>query len=131
MALTSSLRFKGIAFGLGIPLLIAPAHLFAQESRTTKLQDAIRIALDKNPRHREAFADTQAASFGVGEARASLLPRVTFSETASRGNDPVYVFGSKLRQQRFTAADFSLNLLNTPDSFGNFSNPFRWLMDAV
>jgi outer membrane protein TolC len=52
------------------------------------------------------------------------MPRVTFSETATRGNDPVYVFGSRLRQQRFTADDFSLNKLNTPLPFGNFSTRF-------
>jgi outer membrane protein TolC len=52
------------------------------------------------------------------------MPRVTFSETATRGNDPVYVFGSRLRQQRFTTDDFSLNKLNTPLPFGNFSTRF-------
>jgi outer membrane protein TolC len=52
------------------------------------------------------------------------MPRVTFSESATRGNDPVYVFGSRLRQQRFTADDFSLNKLNTPLPFGNFSTRF-------
>jgi len=49
---------------------------------------------------------------------------VNFSETATRGNDPVYVFGSRLRQQRFTEADFALNRLNTPNPFGNFSTKF-------
>jgi outer membrane protein TolC len=49
------------------------------------------------------------------------MPRVTFSENATRGNDPVYVFGSRLRQQRFTADDFALNKLNTPLPLGNFS----------
>src|SRR5581483_12277858 len=43
---------------------------------------------------------------------------------ATRGNDPVYVFGSRLRQQRFTEADFALNRLNTPNPFGNFSTKF-------
>jgi outer membrane protein TolC len=36
----------------------------------------------------------------------------------------VYVFGSRLRQQRFTSADFALNRLNTPLPFGNFSTRF-------
>ena len=52
------------------------------------------------------------------------MPHVSFSETATRGDDPVYVFGSKLRQQRFTQADFTLNKLNTPLPFGNFSTRF-------
>ena len=42
------------------------------------------------------------------------MPHLRFSETATRGDDPVYAFGSKLRQQRFTAGDFALNQLNSP-----------------
>jgi outer membrane protein TolC len=88
------------------------------------LQQAVRIALEKNPLRKAAVADTKALSADVREARSFLMPRVTFSETATRGNDPVYVFGSRLRQQRFTADDFSLNKLNTPSPFGNFSTRF-------
>jgi len=49
------------------------------------------------------------------------MPHLSFSETATRGDDPVYVFGSKLRQQRFNSADFALNKLNAPLPFDNFS----------
>lgn len=93
----------------------------AQHPSPITLQQAVNIALEKNPERKAAFADTKAASADVREARSSLLPHITFSETATRGNDPVYVFGTKLRQQRFTTADFSLNALNTPTPFGNFS----------
>ena len=88
------------------------------------LQQAVNIALEKNPERKAALADTKAASADVREARSSLLPHITFSETATRGNDPVYVFGTKLRQQRFTTSDFSLNALNTPTPLGNFSTRF-------
>jgi len=88
------------------------------------LQQAVRIALERNPLRKAAFADTKASLADVREARSFLMPRVTFSETATRGDDPVYVFGSRLRQQRFTAEDFSLNKLNTPLPFGNFSTRF-------
>lgn len=88
------------------------------------LQQAASIALDKNPLRKAALADTRAASAGVLEARSRLMPRLTFSETATRGDDPVYVFGSKLRQQRFNTSDFALNQLNTPLPFGNFSTRF-------
>ena len=80
--------------------------------------------MEKNPLRKAAVADTRVSSADVREARSVLMPRVTFSETATRGNDPVYVFGSRLRQQRFTADDFSLNKLNTPLPFGNFSTRF-------
>jgi outer membrane protein TolC len=84
----------------------------------------VGIALEKNPERKAALADIRAASADVKEARSFLVPHVTFSETATRGNDPVYVFGGKLRQQRFTTADFALNVLNTPAPFGNFATRF-------
>jgi outer membrane protein len=96
----------------------------AAESSPLTLRQAVEIALAKNPLHAAAVADTKEASAGVREARSVFMPRLTFSETATRGNDPVYVFGSKLRQQRFTAADFFLNKLNTPLPFGSFSTRF-------
>jgi outer membrane protein len=103
--------------------LAAQAQQSADPSPLT-LQQAVRIALERNPLRKAALADTKASSADVREARSVLMPRVTFSENATRGNDPVYVFGSRLRQQRFTADDFSLNKLNTPSPFGNFSTRF-------
>jgi outer membrane protein TolC len=91
---------------------------------TLSLQQAASIALDKNPLHKAALADTRAAAAGINEARSFLLPHLSFSEAATRGNDPVYVFGSKLRQQRFTTQDFALNKLNRPLPYGNFSTRF-------
>jgi outer membrane protein TolC len=94
------------------------------EPSAITLQQAVKIALEKNPLRKAALANTRVASADVREARSVLMPRLMFSETATRGDDPVYVFGSKLRQQRFTAPDFALNKLNTPLPFGNFSTRF-------
>ncbi len=88
------------------------------------LQQAVTIALEKNPLRKAALADTRVSSADVRAARSVLMPRLMFSETATRGNDPVYVFGSELRQQRFTNADLALNRLNTPTPIGNFSTRF-------
>lgn len=99
---------------------------FAQNSPTPlSLQDAANIALEKNPLRKASLSDTKASVAGVREAQSLLLPHITLSEQATRGNDPVYVFGSKLRQQRFTTDDFSLNKLNTPLPYGNFATQFR------
>ena len=94
------------------------------QSGSLTLQEAVRVGLEKNPSRKAAAAQTRASSAAIREARSGLLPKITFSELAARGNDPVYVFGSKLRQQRFTIADFSLNKLNTPLPFGNFTTRF-------
>lgn len=101
----------------------APAQQAAEPLALT-LEQAVKIALEKSPLRKAAVADTKAASAEIGLARSVLMPRLTFSETVTRGNDPVYVFGSKLRQQRFMAADFDLNKLNTPLPFGNFNTRF-------
>ena len=122
------------AFHLVIPLVILGMLPFwssvsassqqATEPSPLTLQQAIHVALEKNPLRKAALADTRVASADIREARSVLMPRLTFSETATRGNDPIYVFGSKLRQQRFATSDFALNQLNTPLPFGNFSTRF-------
>ena len=107
--------------------LSTPGLLFAQQAQQPSpltLQQAVSISLEKNPERKAALADTKAASADVTEARSFLFPHVTFSEIATRGNDPVYVFGSELRQQRFATADFALNVLNTPTPFSNFATRF-------
>jgi outer membrane protein TolC len=107
-------------------LLLAAASLLptAWAQTPLSLQQAVSMALEKNPQRKMALAEQHAAQAGVQEARSALLPRISFSESATRGNDPVYVFGTRLRQQRFTAADFALNRLNTPTPIGNFSSRF-------
>ena len=120
-------RFVGNSLLIFLLVLSIPGLLCAQQTQQPSpmtLQEAVNIALEKNPERKAALADTRAASADVREARSFLLPRVAFSETATGGNDPVYVFGSKLRQQRFTTADFALNFLNTPTPFGNFATRF-------
>lgn len=126
-------RLGGISCFAGTGLLISflvlsiPGLLFAQQRQPLPpitLQQAVNIALEKNPQRKAALADKKGASAGVNEARSFLLPHITFSEIATLGNDPVYVFGSKLRQARFTTADFALNVLNTPTPLGNFATRF-------
>lgn len=106
---------------LAVASLLVPA---AVAQTPLSLQQAVSMALEKNPQRKMAVADQRAAQAGVQEARSGLLPRVSFTESATRGNDPVYVFGTRLRQERFTVADFALNRLNTPTPIGNFSSRF-------
>ena len=101
-------------------LAVAPAASFGQQTSLT-LREAIDRALGQNPQAAEARADAEAASANVILARTALLPQLNFAEDLSRGNDPVYVFGTELRQRRFTQADFSLDSLNRPTPIGNFA----------
>ena len=67
----------------------------AEEATPLSLAEAVRMTLANNPMHKAAMADTKAASAGVREARAPLLPRITFAENFTAGNDPVFVFGTE------------------------------------
>jgi outer membrane protein len=112
---------------LSLAVSLLPETLRAQQGQQPSplsLQQAVTIALEKNPERKAALADTKAASADVREARSTLLPHIAFSEAATLGDDPVYVFGSKLRQQRFNSGDFALKVLNTPSPYGNFSTRF-------
>ena len=121
--LRARLRFVLAAVAVLALWQAAPAQPSAEPAALT-LPQAVKIALEKNPLRKVALADTKVASADIREARSVFLPRLTFSETATRGNDPVYVFGSELRQQLFTSADLALNKLNTPTPIGNFSTRF-------
>ncbi|MCL5669808.1 MAG: TolC family protein, partial [Acidobacteria bacterium] len=46
------------------------------------------------------------------------------TEGFTRGNNPVYVFGSLLTQRQFTAANFALPFLNVPPPLDNFQTAF-------
>lgn len=99
--------------------LLASAAAVAQEPLT--LSDAIARALANHPARKVAVAERDTGAAEFREARSGLLPNFSLSESFTRGDDPVYVFGTKLRQQRFTAGDFDLLQLNTPGPVNNWA----------
>jgi outer membrane protein len=115
-------------------ITVLAASLAAQTGTPLTLPEAISMALAKNPLRKAALADTRISAAAIREARSPLMPKIMFTESALRGNDPVFVFGSRLRQQDFTLADFALNRLNTPTPISNFSSRFsgQWsLFDGL
>src|SRR5271157_1168380 len=120
--------------GLVVVLIALATAAAAQDAIPLTLAEAAQMTLANNPMHKAALADTKAASAGVREARAPLLPKITFAENFTGGNNPVFVFGTKLQQQIFTARDFELNQLNRPAPIGNYASRFvgQWnLFDST
>jgi len=106
----------------------------AQAPTPLTLPQAVSMALEKNPLRKAALADTRISLAAVRESKAPLLPKIMFSDGVTRSNNPVFAFGSKLNQQRFTAADFALNRLNYPTPITNWSSRFsgQWsLFDGL
>lgn len=117
-----SSRGRHRALRLALLLTMAAATALAQEPLT--LRQAIQQALGQSPDAAMARAGSQEANAGASLARTQLLPQLNFTEDLSRGDDPVYAFGSRLRQRGFTQSDFALNALNRPQPIGNFSTRF-------
>jgi len=109
---------------LGLFLLFSMGGLTVSAQEPLTLRQAINEALEQNPEAAIARADDQEAKSSATMARTQLLPQLNFTEDISRGNDPVYAFGTRLRQRQFTQADFALNALNRPQPIGNFTTRF-------
>jgi outer membrane protein len=109
---------------LGIFLLLLMGGLAAKAEEPLTLRQAIDQALGQSPDAAIARAGGEDAKAAASLARTQLLPQLSFTEDISRGDDPVYAFGSRLRQRQFTQADFDVNALNRPQPLGNFSARF-------
>jgi len=84
------------------------------------LKQSVAMALQHN---RLLAADqyrVQAAEARVDEANGHLLPHLDAGYSLMRSNSPLTVFGTKLMQQRVTAADFNPLTLNNPVAINNY-----------
>ncbi|MEQ1575428.1 MAG: TolC family protein [Vicinamibacterales bacterium] len=96
---------------------LAVADVHGQTPLT--LADAMRRAQTATAEARALAAAADEAVERVRQARAGYLPRVDLTESVQHGNQPVFVFGSLLSQQRFTAANFAIEELNRPSPVTN------------
>jgi outer membrane protein TolC len=103
-------------------VLSVPASPARGETAELTLQQVVSTALDGNPDVLAADAAEQAADSQVSVARSAFLPRLDFEESFTRGNDPVFAFGTLLRQGRFTEENFAIDKLNHPDPLNNFQS---------
>jgi len=103
-----------------LALLILAASLPAQEALT--LRQAVDLALRSNPLVAAADAGEKEAEARIRQAHSGYLPRLQFSESHQRGNNPVFVFSSLLTQHQFHEANFALGSLNRPDAMNNYQS---------
>ena len=102
---------------MAVFILLFGVPLVAQERLT--LPEAAARALENNPDLAIDAPGQQAARLEFKAAKAGYLPRLDFEQSYLAGNNPVFVFGTLLSQQRFTAENFSLPSLNAPSSLDN------------
>jgi outer membrane protein len=100
--------------------LVLAAPLFGQTPLS--LREAVQLALRENPSMVETRASVHSAAARIAQARGDALPKINYSESFTRGNNPVFVFGSLLTQHQFGPENFNIGPLNHPDALNNFQS---------
>ena len=101
-------------------LMLCGLPVWAQDALS--LKQAVRTALAKNSSIVAAGAAQQAAESRVQGARVGFPPKVNYSESWTRSDNPVFVFSSLLTQHQFGEQNFLLGPLNRPDFLNNFQS---------
>ncbi len=99
-------------------LLAVP--LWAQSSLS--LREAVRLAIRENKAIAGTTAGARASEARIAQAHAGMLPKINYSESFARSDNPVFVFGSLLTQHQFGVENFSIGPLNRPDFLNNFQS---------
>ena len=84
-------------------------------SNTLTFKEFYQKVLVYYPKLKQQDCGVNAAIARKLEAVSGFLPRVQGIVSATRGDDPVFVFGSLLRENAFTQDNFALSSLNKPN----------------
>ncbi|OVE75810.1 hypothetical protein BVX98_07055 [bacterium F11] len=100
--------------------LVSTIPLFAEKALT--LKEAHQRAIENSSGIEASENAIQAARVAGTEVSRNRLPRIQFHSSVTRGNHPVYVFGTLLTQGEFAAKHFDVSFLNDPPDRTNFRN---------
>jgi outer membrane protein TolC len=89
------------------------------------LEGAIERASESGYQVLIAEREQEAAKAGLSQANMVFLPQLSIEESAVKTNDPIGVFGIKLRQGIIQQSDFNPATLNDPDATHNFTTKFE------
>ena len=105
-------------------VLCCTAASWAQDASfdAISLRDAVRMAMAGNKTVEASLAAGKEANSRVAQARSGKLPKVNYSESWSRSDNPVFVFSSLLTQRQFSDRNFQIGALNRPNFIDNFQS---------
>ena len=105
-------------------LALAPFEVWPQTPPPDpmSLKDAVGIALTTHKAIESSGTAVRAAETRIAQARSGNLPRVDYSESWTRSDNPVFVFSSLLTQHQFGPVNFQIGPLNRPDFLNNFQS---------
>ena len=96
--------------------------ILARGQDAISLKEAVRQAMTRSKVIAASGASKDAASARVTEAKGGLSPKVNYSESWTRSDNPVFVFSSLLTQRQFSESNFGIASLNRPDFLNNFQS---------
>jgi len=126
----SKLRTISLSVLMPIVLFVFAQHLRGQgvQDETGKkkmsLQQVLAITEEDNFQVRMAESDIDKVRSQYRQTNAAFLPQLSIEETGIYTNDPLSVFGFKLKQETVTQADFNPARLNAPDPYENYTTKF-------
>ncbi len=112
-------RPSGLLFAL---LLCSLNRISSAGEAAISMSGAIDAALQHAPQIKSVEAERNAALAGVREVRWGRFPQLSARSQWTRGDNPVYVFGSLLEQGRFNASHFAIDSLNNPSDLSHFKS---------
>ena len=108
----------------GVILLIIGILLFSGSTRAQvlTLEQCLQEAYTKSPLLKSAEHKAAGAEARIGEARSGRVPHVSFSETLTHTNSPLYSFMATLNQEQFNPAIMmNPSAVNDPDPTTNYN----------
>lgn len=94
----------------------------AGDLRALTLADVVDSAFLNDPGMGVAVARHRQAEAGLTEVGRQRWPSLRLRSEYTRGNNPVYVFGSLLEQGKFGPANFDVRFLNDPPTLTKYQN---------
>src|SRR6056297_2300602 len=130
ITMKSVLQTRFLAAIMTLLLFLSANIATAQQAESNNamslsLEEATRIALDQNFSIDIAESDRDKSRAQYRQTNAVFLPQLSFEYNALSTNDPLNVFGFKLKQEVVEQADFNPMLLNDPDVTQNYSAAFK------
>lgn len=119
--ITCTRRCSVLLIALLFLVLTLATAMYSYAAEGLTLEQAVDTAVRNNPGLKAADSQIEATDAGVLRSASGFLPKAIVSETWSRTDNPLMVFGAKLNQQIVTPADFNPSLMNDPGPITNYN----------
>lgn len=114
-----------------VAILMLPIRLLGQDwssdggQISLSLQEAMELAIEENFSLEQAGYDVDKTQAQYRQTNAVFLPQLSFEYNAISTDDPLNVFGFKLKQEVVSQQDFNPALLNDPEAYENYGAKFE------